>query len=350
MNLSGQRQGLAQVRTAHGARHAIHYFVAATHLFLPLLPPLMFKKKAGPKPKVIRRRASFEDEDEKADEDGDTTQQKIAQTIKKRKLLSSFHSKRGVDAADLLKATVAASEKASQNNSDNKSSAVKTAAETSRDGALEQKHRQAMEEFIASRMSTSNQGTETSKAKNSHDSTTANKGPLSEDALYMDLAAQSAKLAGKPLSDDVQEERSAVLVAGTGIAEVILPVEERLQVVPATTEAAKVAAAARQNRRVPDQPSAVPNRFAVASTLTQQEFDQQYARNHLPAASSSQRGDQKVDSTTEVAEDGRMGFEAMRQSNMGQPGQASGTTSRRDQASDHKVFTKFVARQREMRK
>lgn len=322
----------------------------------------MFKKKVVRKqPAAMRRRSnddSDDDDDDKAaalgDDDKDaktatTTQQLLAQTRKKRKLLSAAQSKRGVNATELLlqqpREEMAGSTASSTSNTA-KSSAVKTAAETSRDGALDRQHRAAMEAFIEQRMGNKPETTITDPSLTVN---TTSQVPLTEEALYADLAAQSARLAGKPLTatdDDVDQERGAVLVAGTGIAEVILPVADRLRVVQETTQAA--AAAAQQTRR-PNAArlSAVPNRFAVATNLTAQEFSAQYNNNRGDAGAKDGAA-----ATAETSIDAsRPGFEAVRQAAPQRAGGALTTNSKRaDQASDHKVYTKFVTRQRELRK
>lgn len=319
----------------------------------------MFKKKTiKKKPQAIRRRSSDSDDDSDNDDaaarDTATTQEKLAQTRKKRKLLTAAQYKRGVDTAQLLTvqnsdATTATTQAGSVTKT---GTAVKTAAETSRDGALDRKHRQAMEAFIEQRMTMNN-----STGKN-EETTAVTATPqqqlLTEDALYMDLAAQAARLAGKEQQQQNeqaaadQEERGAVLVAGTGIAEVILPVTERLRVVQETQQAA--AAAATRRTKAKPQSTAIPNRFAMA--YKPQEFPTQYGRENDTLA--NQRGGDtnsvSADATTTTdADAARPGFDAVRQQPQ-RPAAAAQNLSRRDQASDHKVFAKFVTRQRELRK
>ena len=325
----------------------------------------MFKKKTvKKKPQALRRRReSDSDEEDKQNEDDRTTAQQLEQTRKKRKLLTALQYKRGVDATQLLSSKPGdgneTSETAANNSSANKNAnpVVKTAAETSRDGALERRHRQAMEEFIEQRMGKKEQDGSTTKQQETVGTVVVK--PLTEDALFMDLAAQSAQLAGKPLDamqghdTSVDEERGAVLAAGTGIAEVILPVEERLQVAQETQAAAAAAAASRKQRRgthLDSAPRAAHNRFAVATNLTAQEFSSQYDRDYNTPATQQQQQDNSGFSqkpTTE-ADAARPGFDALRQPH--KPTTASGSIAKRDQATDHKVYAKFVTRQRELRK
>lgn len=332
----------------------------------------MFKKKIVKKSRAaLRQRPTEDDSDDgdsvnaNANDDTTTTQAQLAATRKKRKLLTAVQYKKGVAATDLQKSEGSLLGGVDKTKKNAKMSAaaskVSTAAETSRDGALEQKHRQAMEAYVAQHMGQT--GTETQQTTQ-ESKTKTSQIPLSEDALYLDLASQAAKLAGKPVTadDQVSEERGAVLVAGTGIAEVILPVEERLQVAQATTQAQADAAAQRRTasqhrRNIQPQPSAVPNRFAVATPFTDQEFRSQYGRDTPattpkmdPTASTSASSST---TTTAAANESRPGFEAMRQAMIApstQQGHARQQQHSQQQASDHKVFAKFVARQREMRK
>lgn len=312
----------------------------------------MFRKRSAKKPHAIRRRADSDDEDDKsgprnttdAEAETSTTQQIIQETRKKRKLLTAVQYKRGVDATQLMQKETAAVNLAGDGSSNNPkatasgSPAVKTAAETSRDGALERKHREAMEAFIEERM-----------GKDKPEETPVKQLPsrLTEEALYTDLAAQSARLAGKPMQDEVDEERGAVLVAGTGIAEVILPVTERLKVAKETETANSNRSTAKPVAPGTALPAAVPNRFAVASTMSHSEFNSQYSRVHnlQQSANQTKKGSMAGDEST--ADAARPGFDATRQSSRPT---TQGAASKRDQASDHKVFTKFVTRQRELRK
>eukprot|EP00977_Amphora_coffeiformis_P007706 scaffold1690_cov182-Amphora_coffeaeformis.AAC.63 len=341
----------------------------------------MFKKTtASKKPKAIRRRAVDSEEDDDHDnhavtaadddEKGTTTTTRIQETRKKRKLWNAVQYKRGVNATELLlvhpdPSTTRSGRGVHDRAGGTATPAVKTAAETSRDGALERKHREAMEAFIEERI-TGGKDKKSATSLLSKDeavqqsSSSATK-PLTEEALYMELAAQSALLAGKPLQpqDGDEEERGAVLVAGTGIAEVILPVTERLKVAQ-ETELAKNSSS-RRAQRGPTGPSAplstIPNRFAVASTMSHSEFNRQYGRDSVAPASAFQSNNNNEYASTpaerressSTADAARPGFEATRPSH--RPGAAHpGATSRRDQASDHKVFSKFVTRQRELRK
>ena len=304
----------------------------------------MFRKKTAKKPTAIRRRAdSDNDQDDNAgpSHDETATTQQIQETRKKRKLLTAVQYKRGVDATQLMQREPATSSGSSSGTKQASATpAVKTAAETSRDGALDRKHREAMEAFIEERM-----GKDKTEEVSSEEQQNPSSKPLTEEALYMDLAAQSAKLAGKPLQEEDDEQRGAVLVAGTGIAEVILPVTERLKVAQ-ETELAK-ANRSRPAGSLPAgsaPPAAVPNRFAVASTMSHSEFNSQYSRDHVPSQSTK---DPTIAESESMADSARPGFESTRQSSRPT---AKGTTSKRDQASDHKVFTKFVTRQRELRK
>jgi hypothetical protein len=324
----------------------------------------MFKKKTVNKSRAALRQRPIEDDSDEGDgaNDGtEPTKEQLAAIRKKRKLLTAVQYKKGVAATDLQKSEgslLAGVDMETKNaKAATAASKVSTAAETSRDGALEQKHRQAMEAYVAQHMGRTD--TETIQGSK----VLASQGPLSEDALYLDLATQAAKLAGKPVAadDQVSEERGAVLVAGTGIAEVILPVEERLQTAQATTQAQAEAAARRRtvlqhHSSIQSDKSAIPNRFAVTTALSDKEFRQQYSRDESTTTSNTERASSSsVAATTTAADETRPGFEAVRQSKIApstQQGQLRQQQKQHShqQASDHKVFSKFVARQREMRK
>ena len=362
----------------------------------------MFKKTTtGKKPKSIRRRVDSDDEedddhgasdgvgrgqrpdddDEEGANDGNnnnnnnndaiTTHQVLQETRKKRKLLTAVQYKRGVSATQLMQKDSSMTRNGTNGKApsgDDANPAVKTAAETSRDGALERKHREAMEAFIEERMKKDKPSKDYPLAAPATTITTdfeemlkssSNK-PLTEEALYMDLAAQSAQLAGKPIQqqqDDDEEERGAVLVAGTGIAEVILPVTERLKVAQETELAQArqhrdraLNATATGTKTAPL--SGVPNRFAVSSNMNHSDFNRQYARDSvIPSSTTVQQSTNDSSTRAErqsTADAARPGFESTRPSH--RPANQQGTTSQRNQASDHRVFAKFVTRQRELRK
>lgn len=290
----------------------------------------MFKKKTLTKKRVMRRRDVDDDDEEDA-----SVAQQIQQTRQKRRLLTADQYKRGVDIHLLSQNEQVAVEKSQK--AEVGGPQVKTAAETSKDGTLDGRHRHAMEAFIEERMG--------GKADDTTANTTKNPKvvkPLTEEALYMDLAASAARLAGKPLHEEVDEEKGAVMVGGTGIAEVILPVSERLKVAQ-ETEVAKASRPARSASHRSSQ--GVPNRFHVSNDMTQSEFQSRFSGNRGPAV----KKDNKIAyvAAAPQVDEVRPGFDAVRHPS--RPTTQS-TVANRDRASDSKVYSKFVARQRDMRK
>jgi hypothetical protein len=369
-----------------------------------------------------------------------TTQQQIQYTKKKRKLLTNLQYKRGLDTNQLLQVQQQNNPNHSNNHSDNAETdsadadvepdplttpASSSAAEQgSQEGVLESKHKQAMESYIQQKMklgaanakeaanwSNNNNnnvdmdmdkiGNETTEHEIRQHATT-----LTKEQLYRELAVAAARLAGKSdnsnfdgnnkntnASDSTKDgdvgAGGAMLVAGTGIAEVILPVDERLKTHQDTNESVqarnqlrgknKNAAAAAKSRNTSstatgsNRPSAVPNRFFVPNTMASfpQSRDAQAA---AAAATSSQQQSAYTSASTNAVDDERLGFDAVKRQREGsgagassytqQSGQRSNSNSnppsgqqqssssssnqqRNSRSSDDRVFRKFVSRQRD---
>lgn len=325
-----------QQRLANILADILPYLSLAPHIGTPIYSVVcidnMFKKKTLTKKRVMRRRDDDEDDDDPQD---DSVVQQIQQTRQKRRMLTAVQYKRGVDTVLLSQKEQVVLEKKPK--AEVGGPQVKTAAETSKDGTLDGKHRHAMEAFIEERM-----GGKADDTANTKKPKASSVKPLTEEALYMDLAASAARLSGKPLHEEVDEEKGAVMVGGTGIAEVILPVSERLKVAK-DTEAAKASRPARPMRHQSSQ--GVPNRFHVANAMSQSEFQSRFSGVRGPAA----KKDNKVASVAAAVEvdEVRPGFDAVRHPS--RPTTQS-SVANRDRASDSKVYSKFVARQRDMRK
>jgi Hepatocellular carcinoma-associated antigen 59 len=364
----------------------------------------MFKKRpALTRQKGFRKAKTpndADDDDSDADEDeaqATSTLQQIEQTKKKRKLLTEAQYKRGVGADELLQQTDdrkmgeradaeedAGDDGAPSDVADGKNK--KSNVATSRDGILEQKHSEAMAKYIEEQMMGEKAKTAAGQAESStqDDETTSSKQAvlLTKDALYAELAVTSQRLAGKmdnnadqqadnaatTISTDDLGSGGAVLVAGTGIAEVILPVEERLQVAretkraqqqhqqkrAAARKAAAAASAAGTSAVVAPRPPGLPNRFYIPSrppqTMTADHGANRGTEEPLVAAASA-------------VDDDRLGFEARQRQKEGpggggtgkKPSSSSSSSSapplhHRDRANDLRVYRNFVSRERDKKK
>mmetsp|Transcript_2005 Transcript_2005/g.2510 ORF Transcript_2005/g.2510 Transcript_2005/m.2510 type:complete len:427 (-) Transcript_2005:2-1282(-) len=102
-------------------------------------------------------------------------------------------------------------------------------------GIMGQKHRDAMEEFVRRRMTTNENPTADKKKTDERatTTTTTTTGPTADDP-YAAIAEESARLLGRHEPHETAEAEGDVgaggaVLGGTGLAEVILPVEERIE-------------------------------------------------------------------------------------------------------------------------
>ena len=307
----------------------------------------MFKKnRAISKNRAIRRKCidSSEKEDDESGQDEDIGT-RIEQVKKKRKLLSAMQNKRGVDSVELIQAASASRRHVTSS----EDVAESTPTETSNDGILDQKHRKAMDEYINSKLASSQPSIPSNETTTTSPSNEKSKS-LTENALYSEIAVSARNLSGKEVSLENSAERDdsgsggAVLVAGTGIAEVILPPQERLKLEQETEKAKAARAYSRKLRKhdpAPSLPQAIPNRFSVHSATGQAHRSGMEEPSKMPVSGAEGR-------STELqlsADDRRVGFEALKQRHHGKVERKP-----RNQSSDHKVFKNFVTRQREMKK
>jgi Hepatocellular carcinoma-associated antigen 59 len=363
----------------------------------------MFKKRtAGAKQKAFRKSKATpgEDDDDAEDDDAQaasTLQQQIQQTKKKRKLLTDAQYKRGVGAEELLLQktdelkdgeTGAGDHDATADGGRSKDSNSNLA--TSRDGILEQKHSEAMAKYIEEQMDEAKtaaaQGQSQADSLPTQDNETNKKSAvlLTKDALYAELAVTSQRLAGKidnssnnntdnnnaagTISTDDLGSGGAVLVAGTGIAEVILPVEERLQVARETEKAQqqhqlkraaarnKASSASAGSTVVAPRPQGLPNRFFIPSRPQPQTATADGSKTNVAGTM-----DEEPVATAAVDND-RIGFEARQRQKegpgAGHGGKKSTSTSsssapplhHRDRANDLRVYRNFVSRERDKKK
>jgi hypothetical protein len=378
-----------------------------------------------------------------------TTQQQIQYTKKKRKLLTTLQYKKGLDTNQLLQVVkVKQTNHNANNSSDNadaesdaddveptpadplttSAQASAAAEQGSQEGVLESKHKQAMESYIQQKMklgaanakeaanwnSNNNEGDDNDMGlDNKEKEIRQHATTLTKEQLYRELAVAAARLAGKTDNEDNNGNDNkknnasdstkdgdvgaggAMLVAGTGIAEVILPVDERLKTHKDTNESIqsrnqlkgknKNAAAAAKSRNTSStatgssRPSAVPNRFFVPNTM--QSFPQSRDAPATGAATTTatttspfQQTSAAATGTANAVDDDRVGFDAVKRQRDGSaagasssstskptgqrtnqqgPQQQSSTSSsnqqqqRNSKSSDDRVFRKFVSRQRD---
>ena len=302
----------------------------------------MFKRRSGSnKTKAIRKRDDSHDGEEEHREETETAK-RIDQVRKKRKLLAVVQNKRGVDSVELSHTVRGHVPK--DNDVDN------APIDASTEGILDQKHRKAMEEYINDRIALvqpSNNPTSSSSSK--HESKGTSKS-LTHDALFSEIAASSVQLSGRKSTKGESAERDdsmsggAVLVAGTGIAEVILPDKERLKVEEETEKAKSARASSRKMKKLdpaPSLPQAIPNRFSVTSRVRQTEIstlDETHQTMNNSATEDETKRRLDADST-------RMGFEALKNRHHGRTEKKP-----RHVSNDQKVFKNFVTRQRELKK
>jgi hypothetical protein len=360
-----------------------------------------------------------------------TTQQQIQYTKKKRKLLTNLQYKRGLDTNQLLQVKQTHHNQNNNDNADETDSAdadvepdplttpasSSAAEQGSQEGVLESKHKQAMESYIQQKMKlgAANAKEAANWNNNNNDEIGIDNNDITEkeirqhattltkEQLYRELAVAAARLAGKAdnniesnsnkknnASDSTKDgdvgAGGAMLVAGTGIAEVILPVDERLKTHKDTNESVqarnqqkgknKNAAAAAKSRNTSstatgsNRPSAVPNRFFVPSTMA--SFPQSRDAAAAAAATATSTSQQQSATSTgapNAVDDDRVGFDAVKRQREGsastssstqQPGQrpnqqgqhqssssSSTQQQRNSKSSDDRVFRKFVSRQRD---
>jgi hypothetical protein len=320
---------------------------------------IMFKKRTlKTKKPQVRKRQADDDHDEVDDEDMNI-QQAILKTQKKQKLYASLD----LSVGDYTKRKIPTTSVTSK-----KEHVEAAAASQDNDGSLlAQKHQQAMDDFITQKM----QGTKVVIA----DVPT----PKVDDdtALYQELAAQ----AGAVTTVNQKEQEGdvgtggAMLVGGTGIAEVILPVQTRLESslrqqqqttlrkrVPLRGSSAAPASEAEQQSS-----NLLPTKFAATSSARGNAVDS------APSGTTSNTGNRSnpmpatetASTTTTQEDDGRTGFAALRghTTTTTKPSSSSTTATttwnknntnnnnsqKPHRSNDDRVFSKFVSRERDQR-
>jgi hypothetical protein len=336
-------------------------------------------KKVKIKSKVRER------EEEEEEEAVATTEATLIQsTKKKRKVLNTVLYKRGLDSRATLQAT-------KQEETEELKAPLKTTDPdrlrtfsggtgpnneiSGAEGVLQQKHKQALEEFIQK-----NLAKDDVKTQGKIDEKSKSDVKDLESKLYEELASTAAQLSGAgPDSKATKEEdvgSGGAMLGGTGLAEVILPVDARMDNVKATEEARMKRQ--QQQKGVGVVSSAVdvsmlPTSFSVGKgkkerrqrAILATKGDQKDEPDDLPASFSQnfsqqrrmQRQAEQAAKTTEsitadaasAVDSERIGFEAARRFDLETEEAGGGTSSsaHHHKASDTRVFRDFVRTQRE---
>lgn len=318
---------------------------------LPTAPKPQFKKLKKKNKARLRTRDNPNDDDNEEDL---SAMEAIVQTKKKRKLLNEVLYKKGLDAAATLKPSLEAA--VVETNADESKDATERmrafAGEggdaTAEGGVLQRKHASAMEEFIQENLKAEVVEKETSTRKNS-----------GTDDLFAQLASVSQKLAGtESVAASVGEGdigAGGAMLGGTGIAEVILPADDRIQTIRETQEAVSFFPTAETNRSsaepkdsldissVNNHVSHVPSSYSHNFQLHTQERAQQ-----------NKQQDDKVEASAapaieqnEGAQNERMGFEAARRAAKGDSSTGLGISQGKKRSNDDRVWKNFVTRERE---
>ena len=294
----------------------------------------MFRKV---KSKAKVRRRTYEEEDD--GEVDDDPQDRIRATQKKQKILASLPM--AADGNHKKKSRFGSHNNQEEEEEDKANLTV-----------LEQKHKQAMEAYIESNLSPS-----ANAASKPAEATAAPKETLDpERALYQELAA--ATVPSQILNQvEVNEAKGAMLVGGTGIAEVILPKK--------TNTASAVPSGIRYSRN--------PNLSSAIDMSGQQEKNQRDHQAEAPLPSAGFRSMVNQNSTTTTEEEGRRpqqeetnetadpappqqqqpdddrpGFDALYHPKTTADAKPKQDKPRGQQFNkDHEAFSKFVKKQRE---
>jgi len=181
------------------------------------------KPKLGNQSRIRRIEEESKDDDHddnKDDDDEDDIQQRIKQTQRKHKILDALPVASGEGQPTTNKRRFLSSSSSSSHRTSDEELQNLT--------VLAQKHHRAMEEYIQGNMLLeSGDQTQTMKATTTND---GNNGRDDNDVdaeknLYQELAA--ATVPSQVLGAKTEEDRGAMLVGGTGLAEVILPKDKK---------------------------------------------------------------------------------------------------------------------------
>jgi hypothetical protein len=342
----------------------------------------MFKKRERKvQNQTNHRRRKRDDNDISDDDDDGIGLREILTTTKQRRtLIDHLESKRGVGAHDLLKVS-AMNVKISNDittetvnaviNDPTAADALSTKTQLPTGGSVvaeeqqiwDQKHAAALEEYVQQKLkqtlshslNAENRSSSTAQEQQTTSVDHVQKNFTSKEQLYLELAARAVKLSGKKLNqnaisngsiNDVHENDNArdVLTAGaaTAIAEVILPVSDRLAAVKATAQAAAMA-----NLTSPAKYPNVRNKSAVPN-----RFRSSYNHHHPVVGGNVSQHRTNVDAATQpTIDDERVGFAAARQvqqqTNHHHQYKSNSGGNKNVQSTDDRVYQQFIKRQRE---
>lgn len=357
--------------------------------------PLFRKVTKSKKHKAQSRIREREEEEE--EEETEATTEAIQSTKKKRKLLKTVLYKRGLDSRVTLQANkeaeVPVETKAKPKTTDpdrlRAFSGGTGSTDDGSEGVLQRKHKQALEEFIQQ-----NLVKDDVKPQAEEETPKSDVNDL-ETKLYQELASSAAQLSGSATDGDKETAEDVgsggAMLGGTGLAEVLLPVDTRMETVRATEEArmkrqqlkgAGVSSSAvdmsmlptsfsigkgkkeRRQRAIQatkgdeQEPDSVPVSTSkqtsrqIVSELPasySQNFSLQSQERRKQAELATRAAESSTANVAIGADTGRIGFEAARRFDMdpSESGDGSSSAQPSNQASDARVFRNFVKSQRE---
>jgi len=276
----------------------------------------MFRKPSKKKkPSKIRKREEEEDEEE-----DESLQDKIRSTQKKQKILSS-----------LPLVTGNPSKRASKKSSS--ADVITPDNATGEMTVMEKKQHQLMQEYIEKEMGSNNPSSDTKDNEDDEKEAVA----TDEEALYQQLAKEVYSKRQYE-NQQVQEERGAVLVGGTGLAEVILPASH------AGNDNKSDQQSKNRVYRKDTSSSAVPAKSSNATTTslgTVPHFRSFQQRNkRAPVVPQEEKDAETANGETTENDGDRVGFNAYR----GKPTEKKPMVKKQ---RDDSVFSDFVKHQRQ---
>jgi hypothetical protein len=321
----------------------------------------MFKKARG-RPVHSRKRDHSDDSSEEdlpgdndKTTDGTTLEQRIAQVKRKRQLLTEIQYKRGLDPNQVVTSSSTAATATTDSDiplNAEEGPSWMPSVEGSKEGILEQKHREAMESFIRNRMNTDD------NKSSADDNLNNNPSNQISHNLYRELAATAAQLGGTVANAVATTESSqhddvgtgGALVAGTGIAEVILPESNRVLTAQATQQLLRERYKSRKVdpllAKRPTSLPGLPNRFTVATAPISHTTGPHATDNHRVASHNPTESIYDSNETVEQAvDDDRIGFERLKRIRDGRPSRPF--VKKHDKSSDDRVYKQFMTKQRD---
>jgi len=249
-------------------------------------------------------------DDDDNDDESNNEHSLLSQAKKRRKLINSSQYQKGIDSQKLLtkkkimvKKTDDDKPQKQQQQPDTKDKLFKTNFSSSNSNGpietvMQQKHQSAMEDFIAKRM-------------NHNDPTATNTAEDNDDGVTHSNTATTTQ--------DADQGAGGTMLGGTGIAEVILPVEQRLETVKKTHELLQK----KHQKYPPSRRKATTERTTIPQTTLEEE---------TPAPSVA-------------VDDSRLGFQAMRHGAVNRNKNSEGQRHGHNHASDSRVFKQFLKRE-----